>query len=51
MLICTRMSYFRYIASVYSSALPQLNRTLRSSSVPRQVTAPLDASEILLSSE
>jgi len=31
------MSYYRYITGVYKSYWPQLNRTLRSSSVPRQV--------------
>jgi hypothetical protein len=31
------MSYYRYITGVYKSYLPQLNRTLRSSSVPRSV--------------
>merc|ERR1719150_3226804 len=31
------MSYFRYITGVYKSYLPGLNRTLRSSSVPRTV--------------
>jgi len=33
------MSYYRYITSVYKSYLPELNRTLRSSSVPRTVTS------------
>jgi len=31
------MSYYRYITGLYKSYLPQLNRTLRSSSVPRSV--------------
>lgn len=31
------MSYYRYITGVYKSYWPQLNRTLRSSSVPRSV--------------
>jgi len=31
------MSYYRYITSVYKSYKPELNRTLRSSSVPRHV--------------
>jgi len=31
------MSYYRYITGLYKSYLPQLNRTLRSSSVPRTV--------------
>jgi len=31
------MSYYRYITGVYKSYWPQLNRTLRSSSVPRRV--------------
>ena len=39
-----RMSYYRYITGVYKSYLPGLNRTLRSSSVPRTVL-PLDTSE------
>ena len=39
-----RMSYYRYITGVYKSYLPELNRTLRSSSVPRTVL-PLDTSE------
>ena len=33
------MSYYRYIPSVYKSFWPGLNRTLRSSSVPRHVPA------------
>jgi len=37
------MSYYRYIASVYSSNIPQLNRCLRSTSVPRTVL-PVDYS-------
>ena len=32
-----RMSYYRYIPSIYKSYWPGLNRTLRSSSVPRHV--------------
>merc|ERR1712131_24873 len=32
-----RMSYYRFITGVYKSYWPQLNRTLRSSSVPRSV--------------
>ena len=40
------MSYYRYITSVYKSYLPELNRTLRSSSVPRTVTA-MDYCELL----
>ena len=31
------MSYYRYIAGIYKSDRPELNRTLRSSSVPRHV--------------
>lgn len=31
------MSYYRYITGVYKSYIPQLNRTLRSRSVPRRV--------------
>ena len=31
------MSYYRYITGVYKSYWPELNRTLRSSSVPRTV--------------
>ena len=31
------MSYYRFITGVYKSYIPQLNRTLRSSSVPRHV--------------
>jgi len=31
------MSYYRYITPLYKSFLPELNRTLRSSSVPRHV--------------
>ena len=41
-----RMSYYRYITSVYKSYLPELNRTLRSSSVPRTVTS-IDYCEFL----
>lgn len=41
-----RMSYYRYITSIYKSYLPDLNRTLRSSSVPRTVTA-MDYCELL----
>jgi len=33
------MSYYRYIPSIYKSYWPDLNRTLRSSSVPRHVPA------------
>lgn len=40
------MSYYRYITSVYKSYLPELNRTLRSSSVPRTVTS-MDYCELL----
>jgi len=36
-LACVAMSYYRYITGVYKSYWPQLNRTLRSSSVPRSV--------------
>ena len=32
-----KMSYYRYITGVYKSYWPELNRTLRSSSVPRHV--------------
>ena len=32
------MSYYQYMQSVYSSCLPQLNRSLRSSSVERQAS-------------
>ena len=35
----SRMSYYRYITGVYKSYWPELNRTLRSSSVPRTVAA------------
>lgn len=35
------MSYYRYITGVYKSYWPELNRTLRSSSVPRTVP-PID---------
>ena len=35
----TRMSYYRYITGVYKSYWPELNRTLRSSSVPRTVAS------------
>merc|ERR1711915_352146 len=31
------MSYYRYITGIYKSYRPELNRTLRSSSVPRHV--------------
>jgi len=31
------MSYYQYITGIYKSYLPQLNRSLRSSSVPRRV--------------
>jgi len=31
------MSYYRYITGVYKSFVPQLNRTLRSRSVPRRI--------------
>ena len=31
------MSYYCYISGLYKSYIPQLNRTLRSSSVPRRV--------------
>jgi len=34
-----RMSYYRFITGVYKSYWPQLNRTLRSSSVPRHVSS------------
>jgi len=34
------MSYYRYITGVYKSYWPELNRTLRSSSVPRSVPDP-----------
>jgi len=44
-----RMSYYRYITGVYKSYLPELNRTLRSSSVPRTVL-PLDTSRYVRSS-
>jgi len=33
------MSYYRYITGLYKSTWPELNRTLRSSSVPRTVLA------------
>jgi len=33
------MSYYRYITGIYKSYKPELNRTLRSSSVPRHVPA------------
>jgi len=35
--IVTTMSYYRFITGVYKSYWPELNRTLRSSSVPRHV--------------
>lgn len=35
------MSYYRYIAGVYKSYWPELNRSLRSSSVPRHVPQPV----------
>ena len=35
----SRMSYYRYITGVYKSYWPELNRTLRSSSVPRTVAS------------
>merc|ERR1711872_1079346 len=36
--ICgVNMSYYRYITGIYKSYRPELNRTLRSSSVPRHV--------------
>jgi len=35
------MSYYRYITGVYKSYWPELNRTLRSSSVPRHVPEPV----------
>jgi len=38
------MSYYRYITGVYKSYWPELNRTLRSSSVPRTVP-DLDSSQ------
>ena len=41
------MSYYHYMQSVYTSTLPQLNRTLRSSSVARsssQVENDMDTS-------
>ena len=34
------MTYYRYITGVYKSYWPELNRTLRSSSVPRHVPQP-----------
>jgi len=34
------MSYYRYITGIYKSYWPELNRTLRSSSVPRTVPEP-----------
>jgi len=34
------MSYYRYVTSIYKSYWPELNRTLRSSSVPRHVPEP-----------
>jgi len=43
------MSYYRYISSIYSSHLPELNRTLRSSSVPRTV-CPVDYSRYVRAS-
>merc|ERR1712131_531474 len=36
-----RMSYYRFITGVYKSYWPELNRTLRSSSVPRHVPLPV----------
>jgi hypothetical protein len=39
------MSYYRFTTSVYKSYLPELNRTLRSSSIPRTVP-DLDKSEL-----
>ena len=35
------MTYYRYITGVYKSYWPELNRTLRSSSVPRHVPQPV----------
>jgi len=35
------MSYYRYITGVYKSYWPELNRTLRSSSVPRHIPEPV----------
>ena len=42
------MSYYHYMQSVYTSTLPQLNRTLRSSSVARSssVTRTTSTSEM-----
>merc|ERR1712105_153246 len=37
------MAYYRYITGVYKSYWPELNRTLRSSSVPRHVPQPVPA--------
>merc|ERR1712038_461021 len=37
------MTYYRYITGVYKSYWPELNRTLRSSSVPRHVPQPVPA--------
>jgi len=37
------MTYYRYITGVYKSYWPELNRTLRSSSVPRHVPQPAPA--------
>merc|ERR1712106_901857 len=36
-----KMSYYRYITGVYKSYWPELNRTLRSSSVPIHVPEPV----------
>jgi len=35
------MTYYRYITGVYKSYWPELNRTLRSSSVPRHIPQPV----------
>ena len=42
------MSYYRYIASVYKSYWPELNRTLRSSSSPRHVPQPVPCRIMLI---
>lgn len=40
------MSYYRYITGVYKSYWPELNRTLRSSSVPRHVPQQVSARSV-----
>jgi len=44
------MSYYRYITGVYKSYLPELNRTLRSSSVPRHIPEHVESRSMRCSS-